>query len=169
MKTFLIVVLFTLVGELCGDAAPDDAQVETAVRATRSHYQEINAHAANYRQIKKELSGFSTEGGALVAFFDGDALVKMVATFYGESGEATEEYYYWEGKLIFVFRADSDYDGLRSGKIVRTAEDRFYFRDGVLIRWVDPHAEPVVPSSGSFLEKQRECLQNAATFEREAR
>ncbi len=169
MKTILVAAILAVFGWTRGNAAPDDSQVEAAVRDTRAHYQEINAHAAKYRQVKKELSGFSMEGGALVAFFDGDALVKTVATFYGESGEATEEYYYWEGKLIFVFRTDSDYDGLRSGKIVRTAEDRFYFRDGALIRWVDPHAEPVPPGSDAFRQKQKELLQNAATFEREAR
>ena len=168
----LITTLFFLPGwTLCVAAppAPNESQVERSIRDIRAHYKEINERVSKYRRAKKELSGFSTEGGSLAAYLDGDAIVKMIATFYGESGEATEEYYYWEGQLIFVFRTDSDYDHLLSGKVVHTAQDRFYFNNGVLIRWIDEHAKPVAPDEKTFQAKQNEYLQNSSQFEEAAR
>ena len=138
-------------------------------RAIRQRYAEVNAHAAKDRKVKKELSGFSTEGGTLVAYFDGEILAKIELIFYGESGEATEEYYYQDDKLIFVLRADSDYDHLRSGKIAHTEESRFYFRDDTLITWIDTQAKPVEPGGGNYQDKQKEFLQNSREFSRAAR
>jgi hypothetical protein len=44
--------------------------------------------------VKKELSGFSTEGGELTAYFDGSKIVKISATYQGETGSAFEEFYF---------------------------------------------------------------------------
>ena len=175
MKTILTglrTTLLLLLGWTLATAAPpasDEAPTDAAVRVIRAHYAEINAHASQYRQVKKELASFSSEGGALVASFRGDTLMKIVAIFYGESGEAIEEYYYWEGQLIFVYRADSDYVRPLSRKVVRTREDRFYFDGGKLIRWIDEHAKPVNPGNGTFADKQKECLQDSAEFVQAAR
>jgi len=38
-------------------------------------------------------SGFSAEGGELIAYFDSKAIVKMLATYYGETGRTVEEFY----------------------------------------------------------------------------
>ena len=163
----LTTVLLFLSGAIPGSAAP--GSTEAAVRAIRQRYAEINAHAAKDRKVKKELAGFSAEGGTLVAYFDGEALAKIELTFYGESGEATEEYYYQDDKLVFVFWADSNYDHLRSGKIAHTDESRFYFRDDTLIAWIDAQAKPVEPGAGNYQDKQKECLQNSSEFSRAAR
>ena len=152
----LTTALLVLSGAVRGTAAPTDT--EAAIRAIRQRYAEVNAHASKDREIKKELSGFSTEGGTLVASFDGEALVKIELTFYGESGEATEEYYYQDDKLVFVYRVDSSYDHLRSGKIARTDETRFYFRDETLIAWIDEHAKWVEPGTGKYQDNQKEYL-----------
>ena len=82
------------------------------------------------------MTGFSAEGGTLVAFYEGDALRKLVATYLGESGKASEEYYFWDGQLFFVFRTDSTYDK-PFGTVVRTDENRYYFANARMIRWID--------------------------------
>ena len=175
MKTILTgmgTTLLLLLGWTLATAAPpasDEAPTDAAVRVIRTHYAEINAHASQYRTVKKELASFSSEGGALVASFRGDTLMKIVATFYGESGEATEEYYYWDDQLIFVYRVDSDYDRPLSRKVVRTVEDRFYFDGGKLIRRIDEHTKLVNPGDGTFQDKQKEYLQNSGEFVQAAR
>ncbi len=132
-----------------------------AVSAIRRRYAVINRNLPKYRVVKKELSGFSTEGGELVAYFDGPSVVKMAATHQGETGRSFEEYYYRDGKLIFVFRRQETYDEPMSGKVSKTAEDRFYFDEGRLIRWLDRRGRAVAPGSGKYLEAQGQYLDSS--------
>jgi hypothetical protein len=130
----------------------------------RSHYASINKLLPKFKKVKKELSGFSTEGGELTAYFDGPAVAKMVATYLGESGRATEEFYFWNGDLIFVFRKESMYDKPLSGKIASSKESRFYFDKGRLVRWIDEKGKQVSPSSAEFTEKQDEHYKTSSTL-----
>ncbi len=141
---------------------------DIAVRAIRQRYAQINARTAKCRRVKKELWGYSLEGGEMTAFFDGDALAKLELTFYGETYRTAEEYYYYDGRLIFLYRRDARYDGL-FGKVVRTEESRGYFRDGALIAWIDADGKPAPLGSDRFRDSQRDGLQYSEEFSRAAR
>jgi hypothetical protein len=54
--------------------------------------------------------------------------------------------------LIFVLRVDSRYDKPLSGVVKSKSEERFYFADGVLIRWLDPRKKEV--PAGSELQRR---------------
>jgi hypothetical protein len=116
---------------------------EDPIQSIRQHYTSINQKVASYRKVKKALSGYSAEGGELLAYFHGPSIMKMVATHMGETGKATEEYYYWQGKLIFVLRTDFRYDK-PFGKVVSKRESRFYFKDDKLIKWINEDGKEVV-------------------------
>jgi hypothetical protein len=139
------------------------AQTQDPVEAIRQHYANINQKVARYRRVKKNLSGFSAEGGELVAYFHGPTVMKMVATFLGESGRAVEEYYFWNGQLIFVLQTDNRYDK-PFGKIVRKTENRFYFKDDKMIRWVDEKGEEVPSDSAEYAPKQAEYSKTSKQF-----
>jgi len=145
------------------------AQSEAAIETIRQHYAAINKNVTLYRRVKKDLSGYSAEGGELIAYFHGPTIMKIAATFFGETGKTTEEYYYWDGKLIFVFRQESHYDKPLSGKVVSTIENRFYFRDDKLIRWIDENGKEVAAGSTEFAEKEKEYLQSSKEFTERAR
>jgi len=125
-------------------AHPADAQ--QAVTATsgdpgtiariRALFAEIQREAPTYRQSKREIQGFSLEGGEIVGFYRGSELRKLAAHHYGESGEATEEYYFSDGRPVFVYVVDLRYDELMSGRVRFRTEDRYYFDGGRLIRHV---------------------------------
>jgi hypothetical protein len=89
--TLVSPVLTDIVGHLSATASP---QVEDPISSIRRNYSEINRNAAKYKKVKKDLSGFSTEGGGLVAYFEGPSIMKITATFYGETGKASEDYYF---------------------------------------------------------------------------
>jgi len=95
--------------------------------------------------------------------------MKIAATFFGETGRSTEEYYYWDGKLIFVFRREARYDKPLSGKIVATKESRLYFKDDKMIRWIDENGKEVAAGSTEFAEKEKEYLQSSKEFSEGAR
>lgn len=137
---------------------------QAAIASIRQQYAAINKRLGRYRQVRKELSGFSLEGGELVAYFDGQSVVKIVANHYGESGSAFEEYYYVGGKLIFVFRKDQTYDRPLSGKVVRTEESRFYFESDRLIRWIGEKGKQVSLGTDEAQQKLKDYLETSGKF-----
>src|SRR3954470_13951538 len=145
------------------------AQTADPIETIRQHYAQINRNAPNYRKVKKNLSGFSAEGGEMIAYFHGPTVTKIAATYRGESGKSTEEFYYWDGKLIFVFRTESRYSKPLSGKVVATSESRFYFANDQLIRWIDESGKQVAAGSASWEEKQKEYLKTSKLFSDGAR
>ena len=145
------------------------AQTNDPIPAIRQQYAAINKGVRRYRKIRKELSGFSLEGGELVAYFKGPALVKIAATHYGEGGNSTEEYYYSNGNLIFVFEKVSRYDRPMSGKVTSTAENRFYFSDGKLIRWLNENNKQNTAGSEEYRQKEKQLLETSDKFATGAR
>ncbi|MGB8506998.1 MAG: hypothetical protein WCD76_01205 [Pyrinomonadaceae bacterium] len=135
-----------------------------SISSIRERYAAINKSLAKYRTIKKELSGFSTEGGELVAYFDGTAIVKIAIANQGETGRSFEDFYYSDEKLIFVFRKEDKYDKPYSSKVIKTAENRLYFSDNKLIRWVDEKANQVAPGRSEYQKKQVEYLRASKLF-----
>lgn len=144
-------------------------QIERDIQAIRQTYAATNRKLARYKKVRKDLSGFSTEGGELVAYFDGAAIVKIATTYYGEMGKSYEEYYYRDGKLIFVFRKESKYNRPLSGKMISTALSRFYFHDDKLIRWIDEKGKQVPADSSEYAETQSEYLKSSSQFTEGAR
>jgi hypothetical protein len=87
----------------------------------------------------------------------------MVATFYGETGRAIEEFYFWDGRLFFVLRTQAFYDQ-PFGRVVRTEQNRFYFERGRLIQWLDAKNKPVALSGPAVRRRERDLLGDARTF-----
>ncbi len=162
MKRILAVLVASLVASMPW-VATGRAQTSDPIQSIRQQYTAINKRGARYQKVKKELTGFSAEGGELIAYLDGPAIVKIAATYYGETGRAAEEYYYQAGKLIFVYRKDSTYSRPLSGKVIRTSETRFYFHNDQLIKWLDEKGKEV--SRGpEFTKEQDEFLANSNKF-----
>lgn len=167
MKPILIIILLAL--SVLPALALTSGQAEDPIASIRQHYAQINGRAARYRKVKKELSGFSAEGGTLLAYFDGANIMKIAATFYGETGKTSEEYYYWDGKLIFVLRKESRYSKPLSGRVVATKENRFYFKDDKLIRWIDENGKQAASDTSEYADKQKEYLDSSKQFTEGAR
>lgn len=139
-------------------------QTTRQIQSIRRQYAVINKHVGGYKKVKKELSGFSLEGGEMVAYFDGPTIVKIAATYYGESGKSLEEYYFGNEKLIFVYRKESRYDRPLSGKVVHSYENRFYFANDRLIHWLNSMGRPAPNGIADYKEKQDEYLETARKF-----
>ncbi|HEX8636361.1 MAG TPA: hypothetical protein VF703_19725 [Pyrinomonadaceae bacterium] len=174
MKKILLLALAALYisGGLNGRSAPLSAvsfQPTDAISSIRQRYAIINRSLGKYRRVKKELSGFSTEGGELAAYFDGKVVMKIATINQGETGRSFEDFYYWDEKLIFVFRKEDTYTEPFSGKVARTTENRFYFNDGKLVRWIDGNAKQVAPGGSEYREKQNNYLRASARLVEDSR
>ena len=95
--------------------------------------------------------------------------MKLVVNHYGEMGSTLEEYYYSDSKLIFVFEKVSHYNKPMSGKVVRTVENRYYFDNENLIRWIDEKGKQSEVSSEQARTRQKDLLENSHTFSTAAR
>ena len=169
MKRALIITvasLFVLSGraDVEGQASANSPREKESITSIRERYAAVNKNLAKYRVVKKELSGFSTEGGELVAYFDGASVAKLAANHLGETGRSLEEFYYRGGELVFVFYRRETYDAPMSGKVSKTTEERFYFADGRLIRWLDGRGRAVASGRGEYREAQARYLDSSRRF-----
>jgi hypothetical protein len=144
-------------------------QATDPLPSIRRQYASINRNLPKYKVVRKKLSGFSAEGGELVAHFDGRSIMKIGATFYGETGKTREEYYYRDGRLIFVFHKEFVYERPLSGKVVRTHENRFYFDNDKLIKWINEDGKDSSTADAEYAEKQDEYLKSSMQFTAGAR
>jgi hypothetical protein len=115
---------------------------DSAMRVIRARYERINGDASHFRQYETSLDSlglehWTTGRGRLIASFEGDTLRTIVASYASPRGHATESYYFWDGAPFEVkVKLRSDTGGAKSAP--GTAEQRFYFNRGYLVRWVDP-------------------------------
>lgn len=140
-----------------------DSTVEEKIKTIRAHYDDIEKNLKRYAEVKSDLPGESAEGGELTCYFSGQSLRKLIAKFYGETGQAIEEYYFWNERPIFVLRVESHYNKPLSGIVKSKIEERFYFADGVLIRWLDP-SKKEVPAGPEFQKRGRDWLERAEKY-----
>jgi len=159
----IFVLAFSILANATSASALLVPQADNTIESIRQHYAGINQNVTRYRRVKKNLSGYSAEGGELFAYFHGPTVMKIVATFFGETGRSVEEYYFWNGQLIFVFQTDNRYDK-PFGKIVRKIENRFYFKDGKMIRWLDENGKEVASDSAEYAPKQADYLKMSKEF-----
>ena len=167
MKKIALVVVMALFGGLA--CSETNAQAQDPIQSIRQQYAAINRNAAKHKKVKKELLGFSAEGGELIAYFSGPSIVKIRATFYGEMGRATDEFYYANDKLIFVYRKHLHYSGQLTGKVVRTTENRYYFKDDKLIRWIGEDGQQVLTTAPEFSQGEARVLASSKQFTEGAR
>lgn len=159
-KLFVIVCFFVAAAAL----GADDPSVEEKIRSIRAQYGEIESQLKECRQVKRDLPDESAEGGELTAYFKDASPRKLSARFFGEIGRTLEEYYFAkDNKLMFVLRVEIHYTKPMSGVTKNKTEQRFYFADGKLIRWLNPDnkdvtADPAMP------ERERELLASAQKY-----
>ena len=66
--------------------------------------------------------------------------------------------------MNFVFYQRETYETPVAGKVSKTAEERFYFADGRLIRWLDNRGRAVAPGRGEYREAQARYLDSSRRF-----
>lgn len=152
----LIPSLFSMLMIVTQLQAQDDTAHHRAV------YKEINEKAASSKPVKAthkddpivfELQGWS----------DGKELRKIISVVPGEDGDGNEEYYLENGQPLFVFRRYSDINQ-DTGKVLARHEDRFYFKDGKMFKWLDTAKKPVQTTSEDFTAEAERLTLNTQSF-----
>ena len=119
-------------------ANPTSAQIERKIVKIRTEVAAINKGVSKYVKTTKSVDDISLEGTEATYYSSAGNLRKITAKMYGETYNATAEFYYADGELIFAYLKHNQYDTQigtgKTPKVIRTEEQRFYFANGDLIR-----------------------------------
>jgi hypothetical protein len=135
------------------------AQADTAYH--RKIYAEINEQQSRYA---KSQANFAEDGVdfRVKGFSQNGTLRKIEVEVLGEHGSGNHEYYLENGLPLFVYVVTKTQDF--NGKVTDRYEDRYYFRNGVLFKWLDFEKKPVDPTSGEFQQEGQYFSENTQKF-----
>ena len=171
MKTFTIVV--TSLFLLLNAAAAEDA----AILQIRKEYQSIRQMLPTLKAESREPSEPSSEGGEVKAYRDKKGKIRLIrSALYFESGKEIEEYYYQNDLLIFALYEEHRYNvpmnvtpetaketGGQAFNPKKTAvtADRYYFSNGMMIRWLNAEKKAVEINSKEFRDAATNVLDSS--------
>jgi hypothetical protein len=151
------------------------AMADSRIADIRSEYQAVRDALPRLRVEQRELSGYSTEGGVAKAYRDAAGAVRLIRVeLHFESGKMFEEFYFKSGMLIFAFRQEHHYNvpfnvtpevakefGTESfdPRKTRISENRYYFHNRKMIRWLGEGGKEVPAGNRQFKEREKETLQ----------
>lgn len=132
---------------------------EFIIQRIRKEYASINADSAKYRVSSKNVFDMSTEGGEIKNYFEGEILRKSVVMFFGEIGKSYSEYYFSNNKIFFCYERISSYNKpmyIKDLHILKVEENRYYFENQKLIRWLDNSKKVVAKTL--YADKEKKLL-----------
>ena len=148
---------------------------DSVVKEIRKEYKTIKNSLSSLKHKTIELNDYSADGGGAKAYFDKKGIIRFIrAEFYGESGKVFEEYFYKDRALIFVFREEHHYnvpyyvkeeitkDGGTPGfdpKKTTIIENRYYFHNKKMVRWLDKNKKQVSSGSKEYKEKGKDIIE----------
>lgn len=129
--------------------------VEEIISNIREHYGAINYNVKYYDKVSKVVSSSNDQTISLKGYFKDGELRKMTTRYEDDFERLIEEYYFWDNELFFVytqFDVDYPHDELSNYQSETPGQNRYYFHNDNLIRWLDPEKEEVVASKFSSKE-----------------
>jgi hypothetical protein len=144
---------------ICAPAAPAQG-AEADIAAIRTRFTTINRELPRYTGVAKEIDAYAVEGATMTAYFAGPSIRKLVMRYRAESGYTVEEYYFWRDTLFFVYRMKRRANQLQP-ELEGTDENRFYFANGQLRRWLDERGRQLVVDQPDAVYERREVLKRA--------
>ena len=150
-------VFFLLIFPIAAIAQSDTVKINSI----KKQFTEINNNIASYKKIIKQDTVKTTEGNEVTAWLDGTDIKKIIAIYYGETGQSINEFYFTERRLIFYYSQLIHYKlpingGLPgAGKIGSIDKERYYFDKDLLIRHT---SKPVKKLSVNEVRKEAKRL-----------
>ncbi len=114
------------------------AQTAKDVARIRGQVATINKESAKYKKVTKDVDGISLEGAEATYYRSRGTIKKIAVKMFGETYNATGEFYYVDKNLVFAYVKENRYDtqiGLgKPVKVVSSEDRRFYFIEGEIVR-----------------------------------
>lgn len=134
------------------------AQSDTAHH--RAIYDQINEKEASLKKVAATHKDDPTEF-ALTGWLDGGEVKKIVAK-NSDDGEGVEEFYLEDEKPLFVF--STYYQTAEDGKRGAKVEERLYFKDGKVFKWLTTQKPAPVFHGEDYQATTERLVTNCAAF-----
>ncbi|WHY64765.1 zinc ribbon domain-containing protein [Neobacillus sp. SuZ13] len=109
--------------------------VEDEVKVIRAEYNSINKVLKNYNVNKL--------GASFTQYINDNGIIKKIVK---KDNGVTTEYYFWDdGSLFFIFTTTA-----------KPLENRYYFKNNQMIRWIDSDKRTIDINSGKVNQEYRE-------------
>ena len=142
----------------------------------------VARHRAVYSSVEQSLRSYqhaaasmdtlgldrqSTDGGQIEAYCERGTIRLLVADYYGETGDATDRFYFDHDSLIFVLGESRR--GRPNGrdpypKRTIIEHERLYFSSDRLVRWLSNKSVAVAVTSPEARERADALLNDARRF-----
>lgn len=160
-------LMFVLLGGLAiGTASTVSVSPASAADPTayqRQVYAEVNQSLDGMRTASKT---FSVDGAPVeihvTTWSDGSGIRKMTMSMPDDHGDNIQDYYYDRGALVFVYEVITTQD-IRGGSVSRE-ENRYYFENNQMFRWLDSNKQSVSRSDEEFVTRESEMLQTSEEY-----
>jgi hypothetical protein len=149
----------------------------------RKVYEQAIAAKPNLNQLDTTYYDLSAEGAEVSYYSDNSGAVIIIeAKIFGESGNIEEKLYFFKNKLVFLYRIEERYlvpisvrfmnpeelaeMGVSVSDLEKkeTLENRFYFNNGTMIRWIDENGEMQKPGSKKWNIFDKYCNDSARDY-----
>jgi hypothetical protein len=155
-------LLLTAVGLVGTAAVPADPEQEQQIAAIRKLLIDINV-ATNLSRSTVNIDALTSEGGSMEVYREPSGAVrKLVVAGLGYVGRDISEYYLENEQLRFLYQRVEFYNRpmtevrVSELRIASSRDQRFYFVDGKLIRWLDSKVGEVLPAEPGFEQREAE-------------
>ncbi len=153
---------------------------KSVIKQIKKDYKQIKNNQNFYTFYYSEIIGESTEGGEKKTYTNNKEFTVIEVDLFFETGNTHTEYYYKNKQLFFVFEKQATYNrpiyydkdyALEEGdteffetkKTVFT-ENRYYFNNQKLIRWLNENKKEVNLMLSETKEKENTLLKEALNY-----
>lgn len=153
--------------------AKDGEDIKNIKKMFNEINQKANSSYLEYSRFQMNDNSKSTEGGMIIAFVLKKKFKKISVKYLSETGKYDADFYFKNNKVFFIYTVRTNYnvpiyldkaeakkDGVEAFDPEKSTkeENRFYFKDDKLIRWIDKNKDKVNVSSKKALSKSVELL-----------
>ncbi|SFE91219.1 hypothetical protein SAMN05518672_11223 [Chitinophaga sp. CF118] len=137
-----------------------DYQEDSILQNIRHKYAEINSNLSQYKRTEETRADGVGEGGDIVSYLYRDSVKLIIETNYWENGKERTEYYYDNNEIIFIYDIKYKYkvpiydSSFKIGDS-RLEENRSYFNNRRMIKWID-EKKKIIPVNSTEFEKSEE-------------
>ncbi len=152
---------------LMGPGSLADRVDEATLDRIRREYRAIETRREWMQTWRQEIEGSGAES-AYANIWSEDGAIRLIRGRFHRNGQRQALLlYYKHGELFFVHQIVKRIGA--GGEETTLDEQRFYFTDGKLVRWLDGNRAGVPVSTAEYAENERRLRKLAATFMRAAR
>lgn len=175
-------IIVTLLLAVCYQNITLGQTPELIFSTIKAKLKEIQKNVSTYDTTMIDITDESTEGGEAIGYYDKSNLKMIIATWFGETGKRRLECYFDAGKLFFALNTYYKYNrpiyydknaanGNDDTVVFNPAktiikEDRYYFNDRKLIRWLDNNKKLTESRLPEFIKSEKEILEDSENLKK---